>query len=144
MSLGGKKFNGRFYYFKVPNKIHLVPAKRNSDNAIGMYDKVSGTFFTNAGTGTFVAGPTVNTDSYQLRATGLRWSELLAANYTEYVSMLNHARVLRERFILPPMELRDIDMRKPVYLRQYGAYFAISTIKTKANNEAEVELIKMQ
>lgn len=86
----------------------------------------------------------VDDSGYQLRATGLRWSELLAANYTEYVSMLNHARVLRERFILPPMELRDIDMRKPVYLRQYGAYFAISTIKTKANNEAEIELIKMQ
>lgn len=55
VSLGGKNFNGRFYYFKVPNKIHLVPAKRNSDNAIGMYDKVSGTFFTNAGTGEFTA-----------------------------------------------------------------------------------------
>ena len=55
VSLGGKNFNGRFYYFKVPNKIHLVPAKRNSDNAIGMYDKVSGTFFTNAGTGEFIA-----------------------------------------------------------------------------------------
>jgi hypothetical protein len=35
---------------------NLVPAKRNSDNAIGMYDKVSGTFFTNSGTGTFGYG----------------------------------------------------------------------------------------
>lgn len=34
---------------------NLIPAKRNSDNAIGMYDKVSGTFFTNAGTGEFIA-----------------------------------------------------------------------------------------
>jgi hypothetical protein len=33
-----------------------IPAKRNSDNAIGMYDKVSGTFFTNSGTGTFGYG----------------------------------------------------------------------------------------
>ncbi|MCQ2580972.1 MAG: hypothetical protein MJ164_02270, partial [Alphaproteobacteria bacterium] len=37
----------------------LIPAKRNSDNVIGMYDTVTGQFFTNAGTGTFVAGPTV-------------------------------------------------------------------------------------
>ena len=40
-------------------KINLVPAKRNNDNVLGMYDKVSGQFFTNEGTGAFVAGPEV-------------------------------------------------------------------------------------
>jgi len=34
----------------------FIPAIRNSDSVVGMYDTVSGTFFTNAGTGTFVAG----------------------------------------------------------------------------------------
>ena len=34
-----------------------IPAKRNSDNALGMYDTVSGAFLTNAGAGTFEAGP---------------------------------------------------------------------------------------
>lgn len=34
-----------------------IPAKRNSDNVLGMYDTVSGTFFTNQGTGEFIAGP---------------------------------------------------------------------------------------
>lgn len=34
----------------------FVPAKRNSDSVIGLYDSVSHTFFTNAGTGTFTAG----------------------------------------------------------------------------------------
>jgi len=38
----------------------FVPVKRNSDNVLGMYDLVSGQFFTNAGTGTFTAGATVN------------------------------------------------------------------------------------
>lgn len=37
--------------------LNLVPAKRNSDNVLGMYDTVTDTFFTNAGTGTFTAGP---------------------------------------------------------------------------------------
>lgn len=40
-------------------KINLIPARRNSDNVLGMYDTVSGTFFTNAGTGEFIAGPAV-------------------------------------------------------------------------------------
>ncbi len=35
----------------------MVSAKRNSDGAIGMYDTVGGRFYTNAGTGTFIAGP---------------------------------------------------------------------------------------
>jgi hypothetical protein len=34
-------------------KINLVPAKRNSDNVIGMYDLVNDVFYTNSGTGTF-------------------------------------------------------------------------------------------
>lgn len=38
----------------------FIPAKRASDNAIGMYDTVSNTFFENAGTGEFIAGPIVN------------------------------------------------------------------------------------
>ena len=41
---------------------NLIPAK-NSSNVVGMYDTVSQTFFTNAGTGTFAAGPAVVTNS---------------------------------------------------------------------------------
>lgn len=52
----------RIYYFTLyDNGVliqNLIPAKRNSDNVLGMYDTVSGTFLTNAGTGTFTAGPT--------------------------------------------------------------------------------------
>ncbi|MCQ2580618.1 MAG: hypothetical protein MJ164_00400 [Alphaproteobacteria bacterium] len=36
---------------------HLIPVKRNSDGEIGMYDMVTNTFFTNQGTGDFIAGP---------------------------------------------------------------------------------------
>ena len=36
---------------------NLIPARRNSDNVVGMYDTVTGTFFTNQGTGDFIAGP---------------------------------------------------------------------------------------
>ena len=38
----------------------LVPCKRKSDNVLGMYDKIDRIFFTNAGSGTFTAGPNVN------------------------------------------------------------------------------------
>ena len=54
---------GKVYYFRLYENNNLVrnmiPAKRNSDNVVGMYDTVTDTFFTNAGSGTFVAGPAV-------------------------------------------------------------------------------------
>lgn len=46
----------RIYYFRVEGKMNLIPARRDSDGEIGMYDTVSGTFFTNQGTGKFISG----------------------------------------------------------------------------------------
>ena len=43
---------------------NMIPARRNSDNVLGMYDTVSGTFFTNAGSGTFIAGPELSSNIY--------------------------------------------------------------------------------
>ena len=37
----------------------LVPARRQSDSAVGLYDTVTDTFYGNAGTGSFTAGPVV-------------------------------------------------------------------------------------
>lgn len=54
----------RFYYFKIYESDVLVrnfvPAKRNSDGVIGLFDTVNSVFYTNAGTGDFVAGPEVS------------------------------------------------------------------------------------
>ena len=46
----------------------FIPARRNGDSVLGMYDMVSGNFFTNAGTGVFSAGAdttTVPTNAYK-------------------------------------------------------------------------------
>jgi hypothetical protein len=49
------------YYLKILQNGKLVrnfiPARRDSDNVVGMWDTVTETFFTNAGSGSFVAGP---------------------------------------------------------------------------------------
>ena len=59
----GNSFSGRIYVFSIKDNgvliQNLIPARRNSDNVLGMYDTVTGTFFTNAGTGTFTAGADV-------------------------------------------------------------------------------------
>lgn len=56
ISSAGAMYNIQMQRFTITGKIDLVPAK-NSSGVVGMYDTVSGTFFTNAGTGEFIAGP---------------------------------------------------------------------------------------
>ena len=44
-------------WYKNSNLIYdFIPVKRNADNEIGLFDKVGKKFYTNAGTGTFIAG----------------------------------------------------------------------------------------
>lgn len=53
----------RIYSVKLSNGTtsarNMIPARRNSDSVLGMYDTVNNVFYTNAGTGSFVAGPAV-------------------------------------------------------------------------------------
>lgn len=55
---GTKIYYHREYLANGTLALNMVPVKRNSDNVLGMYDLVSGQFFTNQGTGDFVAGST--------------------------------------------------------------------------------------
>jgi hypothetical protein len=56
-------FIGRMYSVKIYDNgtlaRNLIPAKCNSDNVVGLYDTVNGVFYTNSGTGSFIAGPAV-------------------------------------------------------------------------------------
>ncbi len=52
-------YNGRIYRFTIKNICDMIPAKRLSDNEIGMWDKIRKQFFTNAGTGDFTAGANI-------------------------------------------------------------------------------------
>ena len=54
-------WTGRIYRAQISegNEIiaNFIPVMRNSDSKVGMRDTVTGQFFTNAGTGEFIAGP---------------------------------------------------------------------------------------
>ena len=62
----GNYWSGNLYYCKIWDNETLVrdfvPCYRKSDNAIGLYDRVEGIFYTNAGTGSFTKGPNVVTE----------------------------------------------------------------------------------
>ena len=60
---GGLYLKGKIYYLRFWNGNALVrnfvPCFRKSDNVIGLYDTVSETFYTNAGTGVFTKGTNI-------------------------------------------------------------------------------------
>ena len=60
----------KLYRGKIYNGAGLirdfVPARRKSDNAIGLYDIVTATFYTNSGSGEFTVGPTISNDKVSM------------------------------------------------------------------------------
>jgi hypothetical protein len=73
----------------------------------------------------------------------LEWGTLLSKYYSSYQDIVKHPKVISEYVRLSPVELKELDLTVPVYLRQYGSYFAIVKVKTKENNICEVELLKI-
>lgn len=73
----------------------------------------------------------------------LRWDELIKQHYASYQEVVKQPKVVKEQVLLSAPELAVLDLLKPVYIRKYGAYFAIVNVKTKENNICEVELLKI-
>lgn len=66
--------SGQWYYVKIYKNNQLmrnfIPVKQISDDEIGMYDKITNTFFSNVGTGTFIGGP-ITSEINLLKINGL-------------------------------------------------------------------------
>lgn len=85
-SSGPRCFRGRIETFSIYEsgllKHELVPARRASDGAVGMYDTVAGAFLANSGSGAFKAGPEVATshvDGAEVAAVTLKQFKVAAA-----------------------------------------------------------------
>lgn len=72
------------YHHKKANgtEINFIPCYRKSDKVAGMYDAVSGQFYTNSGTGEFITGPEVNPHS-------IDWTDEVGTVYGGYVDLVS-------------------------------------------------------
>lgn len=79
----------------------FVPAKRSSDGVLGLYDLVNNVFYTNAGTGTFTAGPVVPEQVDESEITELEYIESSATQYanTGYLPNQNTRMILDAAFL---------------------------------------------
>ncbi len=68
---------------------------------------------------------------------------ILDEKYSLLTQTLNNAHVIKENIIISNIELLSFDETKPVYLAQYGAYFAVTEIKASSNGTAEVTMLQL-
>lgn len=74
---------------------------------------------------------------------GLGLETLISEYYGSYMDFITKAKIITETIKLSPVDLKNMDLYTPVYLKQYGAYFAILEIKTGDNNLCDVKLLKL-
>lgn len=78
-----------------------------------------------------------------LKFDGLQWNKLIQANWQVYQNIIRRPKIITEQVRLNAIDLKNIDMTIPVYISQYGSYFAILEIKTKNDDICDVQLLKI-
>lgn len=68
---------------------------------------------------------------------------LMETRYKVFAEMLSHPYVVTDTFELDELTLASLDMSVPVYLRQYGSYFGVLSIKRKSDGQCTVELLRI-
>lgn len=69
--------------------------------------------------------------------------EIIRDKYRHVAESLQNAKIVTETVRIRELELIDFDETKPVYLAQYGSYFAITEIKADENGYAEVMMFQL-
>ena len=125
---------GRWYYLKVYEDDNLIrnyiPARRKSDNVLGMYEILEDKFYINSGTGNFIAGPEVF-DGSQLQQNLLQLQAELNIQNNELYNVFDN---FLER--TPYIELE--------YIKNSSTSTYIDTlIKGTSNIKAEIKIDRL-
>lgn len=64
--------------------------------------------------------------------------------YSKLTKTLSRAHIITEWFRLSDLEILSFDETKPVYLAQYGAYFAVTELKTTSNGYTEATMLQIE
>lgn len=74
---------------------------------------------------------------------GLDWNSIIQDKYKMYQDVVREPKVITELIEIREYELRDLDMSIPVYLAQYGKYYAIISIKAEKTGICECKLFQL-
>ena len=75
---------------------------------------------------------------------GLGWSTLLDRNYQSYKKVVRNPVIITERISISDIDLKELDVKVPVYLGQYGRYYALISVKSEYTGVCECKLLQLE
>lgn len=86
-------------------------------------------------------GQDIGSTTLLINSVGLKMQNLITEYYGHLVAALSTPNIITERIRIGDVELMTLDDTKPVYLQQYGRYFAVLEITAQADGTAEVQML---
>lgn len=74
---------------------------------------------------------------------GMGWDSLIASNYATYQSTVLQPRTVKVGAVITTADLLAFDFTRPIYVKQWGHYYAVMKLTTKDNHTADVELLQL-
>ncbi|WP_321479764.1 hypothetical protein [uncultured Bacteroides sp.] len=75
--------------------------------------------------------------------TGLSWDILINKHYSSYQKIIRQPIIIKEKIELREIELKELDVTIPVYLAQYGKFYAIISVKAENTGICECVLLQL-
>lgn len=75
---------------------------------------------------------------------GIDWSTLLSKNYRSYQSIIRKPIIITEKIEISEYDLKELDVTVPIYLGQYGRYYAPIEIKAENTGVCECKLLQLE
>lgn len=88
-------------------------------------------------------GQDIGSTTLLINSVGLKMQNLITEYYGHLVAALSTPNIITERIRIGDVELMNFDDTKPVYLQQYGRYFAVLEITAQADGTAEVQMLAL-
>ena len=85
-----------------------------------------------------------NTGKSKASFEGLGWNALISRNYESYQKIIRNPIVISEKIEISDIELKELDMTIPIYLGQYGRYYAIISVKAEDTGICECKLLQLE
>lgn len=76
--------------------------------------------------------------------TNLRWNTLLSLYYAKYQELIRKPIIILEKIEVGNIDLKFLDTTIPVYLGQYGRYYAIISVKAEETGICECKLLQLE
>jgi len=75
----------------------------------------------------------------------LIWSNIkVEANYSAQQDLLNKPRFIKENFYLKPEDIYNFSTKIPIYLQQFGKYYAVMKLQYRESEFSECELLELK